>query len=258
MSEVLYSSGGGVGALVINRPDRRNALDSAVLALLRARLREAVDDPGVRVITLTGTGDRVFCAGADLKASAPRVDEPGRHFGRGDFHQLLLELYGCPKPTVALARGHVLAGGMGLVLACDLALACDDVHFSTPEVHVGMFPMMVMALLFRCVGRRTGIELLLLGERLSAREARDCGIVNRIFPRTSFEAAVAEYVAQLAAKSGEILRRGKAAMRAVEGLTLAEQLDHLEDALARLMATDDSREGIRAFVEKRAPLWKNS
>jgi enoyl-CoA hydratase/carnithine racemase len=251
MSEVLTSLQQGVARIVINRPHQRNALNSAVLLGLRRALRDASDRSDVRVITLTGEGDQVFCAGADLKASLAEGD----HFVPSDFRQLLLDIHRCPKPTVALARGHVMAGGLGLFLACDLSLACDDVHFSTPEIHVGMFPMMVLALLYRVAGRRKATEMIFLGERMSAAVARDCGIVNQVFPRETFDSAADAFVRRLAEKSGAILRLGKEAIGAVEDLPLPGALEYLESALARLMKTDDSREGIRAFLEKRKPRW---
>jgi enoyl-CoA hydratase/carnithine racemase len=258
MSEVRYEVASHVASLTIDRPLRRNALDAAVLVELRRLVAQAVADPDVRVITLTGAGDQVFCAGADLKASSSGEEGLGGRFGRGEFRALLLELVNCPKPTVALARGHVMAGGLGLLLACDLALAADDIHVSTPEVQVGMFPMMVLALLFRNVGRKKAAELILLGERISAAEARELGIVNRVFARGAFEESAHDFVTKLASRSGEILRRGKAAMREVEGLPLDQQLERLEKALELLMATADSQEGIRAFLEKRPPRWSHS
>src|SRR5262249_176734 len=183
MSEVLTSFEQGVARIAINRPQQRNALNSAVLAGLRSSLREATERSDIRVITLTGEGDQVFCAGADLKASL----KEGDHFGRSDFRRLLLDIHQCSKPTLPLARGHVMAGGLGLFLACDLSLACEDIHFSTPEIHVGMFPMMVLALLYRVVGRKKATEMLFLGERMSAAAARDCGIVNQVYPRVTFD-----------------------------------------------------------------------
>lgn len=258
MSEVLYEADRGVGRIVINRPEQRNALNPAVLAGMRSALRAAVEDAGVRVVTVTGAGDHVFCAGADLKASAaPQSGDDLPHFGRSDYKRLLLDLLGCPKPTVALARGHVMAGGMGILLSCDLALACEDVHFSTPEVRVGMFPMMVLALLTRHVGRKKATEMLFLGERLQAAEAARLGIVNHAYPRERFDAEAERFIASLAEKSLEILGMGKKAMAEVEDMTLFGSLDHLEAALAELMRGEDSKEGIRAFVEKRKPRWKH-
>ncbi len=253
MSDVLYSVEDGVASITINRPEQRNALNPAVLRGIREGLRNAVETRAARVITITGSGDKVFCAGADLKAALSNAE--GQGFGRGDFRQLLLEIYRCPKPTVALARGHVMAGGMGIVLACDLGLACDDIHFSTPEIHVGMFPMMVLALLYRHLGRKKATEMLFLGERIPAPEAVQLGIVNHVFPRKEFEEGAAAFVAKISEKSTAILRLGKEAITTIEDGGLGKSLEQLETALARVMATEDSKEGMRAFVEKRKPRW---
>jgi enoyl-CoA hydratase len=253
MSEVLYSVEHGVASITINRPEQRNALNPAVLGGIRDGLRDAVENRAARVVTITGSGDKVFCAGADLKAALSNTE--GQGFGRGDFRQLLLEIYRCPKPTVALARGHVMAGGMGIVLACDLGLACADIHFSTPEIHVGMFPMMVLALLYRHLGRKKATEMLFLGERIPAPEAMQLGIVNHVFPRKEFDEGAAAFVAKISEKSNAILRLGKEAITTIEDDGLGKSLEQLETALARVMATEDCKEGMRAFLEKRKPQW---
>jgi enoyl-CoA hydratase len=255
--EVRSSLVSGILSLTINRPDRRNALDQAVLTGLREAVRGAAGDRTVRVVTLTGAGDKVFCAGADLKSAlAGETDKEAFH--RSDYRTLLLEVLQCPKPTVALAKGHVMAGGLGLLLACDLALACDDVHFSTPEIHVGMFPMMVLALLYRHVGRKNACEMLLSGERIQAHEAREFGLVNHAYPRAQFDGEAGRLVQLLAEKSGSILRLGKEAIRHTVDRTLLEDLAYLETALGAVMACADSKEGMRAFVEKRKPEWQDA
>lgn len=258
MSEVLFSVERNVAWITINRPEQRNALNATVLRSLKQAFQDAEENRQVRVVTLTGAGEKVFCAGADLKTSLSQ--EPGTqapNFGRGDYRELLLAIRKCPKPSVALARGHVMAGGLGVFLACDLSLTCDDIHFSTPEIQVGMFPMMVLALLYRHVGRKKATEMLFLGEQISATTAKECGMVNQVYRRIEFNAAAEEFVGKLAAKSSSILRLGKEAIREVEDLAVPEALDYLEAALARVMATEDSKEGIRAFLEKRKPQWKD-
>jgi enoyl-CoA hydratase/carnithine racemase len=251
VSDVLCTVESGIARLTINRAESANALNLAVLDGLRIMLRSAADDPAVRVVALTGAGDRVFCAGADLKAP------DGSGFSSERYRELLLELRGCPKPTVALARGHVMAGGLGLLLACDLAFGCADIHVSTPEINVGMFPMMVLALLYRHVGRKKATEMLFLGERMKAREASDRGIFNAVFERGTFDDAAGARIAELARKSPAILRLGKGAILHVEDRLLAEDLEYLERELTRVMDTADSREGMRAFAEKRSPDWKD-
>ena len=254
MDEVLYSVENGIGGITINRPEKSNAMSPAVLARMRQAVAEAGKDRDVRVVTLTGAGTKMFCAGVDLKASLSAGSE-GQTFGRSDFRQLLIELAQCPKPTVALVRGHVMGGGVGIVLASDLCFACDDVHFSTPEIHVGMFPMMVMGLLYRNVGRKRATEMLLLGDRISAAEAAQSGLINRALPREQFEAAAADYIQKLAGKSSVILAMGKRAISGLLDKSLHDEEQYLESALVEVMTTDDSKEGIRAFVEKRKPSW---
>ncbi len=246
----------GVLTLTIRRPEQRNSLNQAVVQGLAAAFRQAAGNRAVRVIALTGAGDKVFCAGADLK-TALSGDRDGEGFARSAYRELLLEILHCPKPTVALARGHVLAGGMGILLACDLALACDDIHFSTPEIGVGMFPMMVLAFLYRHLGRKQATEMLFLGERVPAEAARNLGMVNQIYPRAQFDAKAGEFLNKLADKSGRILELGKKAIARVEDRMLLEDLEYLESALAEVMSTSDCREGIQAFIEKRKPQWKD-
>ena len=252
--EVLSLLEAGVLHITIQRPDQRNALNAEVFRGLRGALHVAAADPAVRVITLSGAGDRVFCAGADLK-SALNAPEGGTAFRPADYRALIQDILDCPKPTVALARGHVMAGGIGILLACDLALACDDIHFSTPEIHVGMYPMMVLSLLYRHVGRKRAAEMILLGERIPASTALDFGIINRAVPRDRFESEAGRIVRDLAGKSSAILRLGKEAVARVAGRGLQEDLEYLESALARVMACADSREGLKAFLEKRKPRW---
>jgi len=254
--EVHTSLDSGILALTIHRPGQRNALNHGVFEGLCSALREAAENRAVRVVTLTGAGDKVFCAGVDLK-SAIGEEAAGPAFSPSDYQKLLLEILHCPKPTVALARGHVVAGGLGILLACDLALACDDVYFSTPEILVGMFPMMLLALLYRHVGRKKSTEMLFLGEHIPAAAAMELGIVNHVYPRDRFATEAGRFVRNLSEKSSSILRLGKEAILHVEGKALREDLAYLESALARVMACADSKEGMRAFTEKRKPQWQD-
>jgi len=250
----LFSADAGVGRITINRPEKSNALNPEVLTQLRRILKEAAEDSGVRVITLTGAGEKVFCAGADLRASLA-AESRSEAFCRSDVRQLLLDIVECPKPTVVLARGHVMGGGLGIVLASDLCLACDDVYFSTPEIQVGLFPMMVLGLLYRNVGRKKATEMMFLGERIPAPRAQELGIINHAYGRDQFEAAADEFVYKLATKSSKILKMGKAAISRILDEKLPSEEKFLEAALGDVMATDDSKEGIRAFVERRPPRW---
>ena len=168
---------------------------------------------------------------------------------------MLLEIVQCPKPTVTLVRGHAMAGGVGIVLASDLCLACDDVRFSTPEIAIGMFPMMVMGLLYRNIGRKKATELMFLGESIPATEAQKLGMINHAYPRAEFDARSDGFIRKLAARNPAILRMGKEAIFRLLDQRLAGEERFLEARLAEVMATDDSKEGLRAFVEKRHPRW---
>jgi enoyl-CoA hydratase len=255
MDEVLLSVESGVARIIINRPEKRNALNHHIIRHFREALQQAAHDPKVRVVIITGAGDRAFCAGGDLRALLSG-SSGGRGFGRSDFRKLLLEIVQCPKPTIALVRGHVMGGGLGLVLACDLSLACDDAHFSTPEIQVGMFPMMVMGLLCRNVGRKRATEMMFLGERITAIQAMEYGIINHVYPRDRFEAEAGEMIRKLLGKSSTILQMGKKAISRLLDEKLEVEENYLESALAEVMATDDSKEGLRAFIERRPSKWK--
>jgi enoyl-CoA hydratase len=254
MKNILYSTEAGVGRIIINRPEKSNALNPEVLRQLRQIILGAAANPELRVLTITGSGDRIFCAGIDLKDSLA-AETGGDAFGRSDFRQLLLEIVRFPKPTVALARGHAMGGGLGIVLACDLCLACEDVYFSTPEIQVGMFPMMIFGLLHRHVGRKKAKEMMFLGEQVPAPGAMELGLINHAFPREQFDFRAEEFVHKLAEKSATILGMGKAAILHLLDANLHEEEIFLESALGQVMATEDSKEGIRAFVEKRKPHW---
>ncbi len=256
-AEVISTLESGILSVTVNRPERRNALNATVLKELGNVLRRTATDRAVRVVTFTGAGDKVFCAGADLKSTLAGETDP-EAFTAADYHSLLLQILNCTKPTVALARGHVLAGGLGILAACDFALACDDVHFSTPEILVGMFPMMVMALLCRQVGRRRAVEMAFLGERIPAATAMEYGIVNHVYARGQFEAEAGLFVRKLTEKSAAILRLGKQALLEIEGRSLERDLEYLQSALTKVMACADNKEGMRAFLEKRKPQWKDA
>ena len=161
-----------------------------------------------------------------------------------------------PKPTVCAADGHVLAGALGIALACDLIVASEQATFGTPEINVGAFPFMIMALIYRNVPRKRANELLLLGERWSAQEALAAGIVNRVVPAEEFDAAVAEWAGKLASKSPLIMRLGKEAMRRQLDMPLDDALDYLRAQLTLALSTEDIVEGVSAFFEKRDPVWK--
>ena len=246
----------GVGTIALDQPDTRNALSDELLGELIAALQAARDDDSVRCVVLTSTHDRVFSAGANLGGFAADVPLVHKHFGTERFPQLFRLLGELGKPSICAANGHVLAGALGIALACDLIIAREGARFGTPEINVGVFPFMIMALIYRNVGRKKTNELLLLGEQISAEEAHRIGIVNRVVAAEEFDGAVAEWAHKLAAKSPVMMRLGKDAMFRQQDMAFADAIDFLRAHLTIAFSTEDIQEGVKAFFEKREPEWK--
>jgi enoyl-CoA hydratase/carnithine racemase len=210
----------------------------------------------VRCVVLASSHEKTFSSGASLGgfgADAPLVD---KHFGSERFVGLFKLIGALGKPTVCAARGHVLAGALGIALACDLIVSSEKATFGTPEINVGAFPFMIMALIYRNVPRKKANELLLLGERWSAQEALAAGIVNKVVPTEDFDAAVSDWAEKLAGKSPVIMRLGKEAMRRQLDMPFDDALDYLRAQLTLALSTEDIVEGVTAFFEKRDPVWK--
>ncbi len=246
----------GVATIALDEPDTRNALSDQLLDELIAALEAARDDPDVRCVVLTSTHDRVFSAGANLGGFAADVPVVHKHFGTEKFPRLFRLLGELGKPSICAANGHVLAGALGIALACDLIIAREGARFGTPEINVGVFPFMIMALIYRNVPRKAANELLLLGEQISAEEAARIGIVNRVVPADEFDAVVREWARKLAAKSPVMMRLGKDAMFRQQDMALADALDFLRSQLTIAFSTEDIQEGVKAFFEKREPEWR--
>src|SRR3954462_4343623 len=248
-------AGTGVATITLDQPDTRNALSDAVLDDLLAAFAAARDDDAVRCVVLTSSHEKVFSAGGDLGGFAAQVPLAHKHRAIDRFPRLFELIGALGKPSLCAANGHVLAGALGLALACDLIVAREGVRFGTPEINVGVFPFMIMALIYRNVPRKRANELLLLGEQISAEEAREIGIVNRVVPAGEVDAFVTGWAAQLAAKSPVLMRMGKDAMFRQQDMAFEEALDYLRAQLAIAFATEDIQEGVKAFFEKRDPVW---
>jgi enoyl-CoA hydratase len=253
---VLYAVADGVATITLNDPATRNALSVELLGGLTAALERARDDTAVRCVVLASAHEKVFSSGANLGGFGAEVPLVHKHFGSEGFVGVFKLIGALGKPTLCAVRGHVLAGALGIALACDLILATEDATFGTPEINVGVFPFMIMALIYRNVPRKKANELLLLGERQSAREALAAGIVNKVVPAAEFDAAVAEWAARLASKSPVIMRLGKEAMRRQLDMPFEDALDYLRAQLSLALSTEDVVEGVTAFFEKREPQWK--
>ncbi len=253
---LLYDVSDGVATVTLNQPDTRNALSGELLGELIAAFESARDDDDVRCVVLTSSHETTFSSGANLAGFAADVPIIHRHFGTGRFPELFRLIGSLPKPTICAANGHVLAGALGIALACDLIIAKESATFGTPEINVGAFPFMIMALIYRNVPRKKTTELLLLGDRIEAQEAERIGIVNRVVGAEEFDGAVAEWATKLASKSPVIMRLGKEAMFRQQDMALEEALDYLRSQLSLAMTTEDIVEGVQAFFEKREPTWK--
>jgi len=253
--EVLYDVADGVATLTINRPERRNSMTQAVVQGLRALVARAGADDSVRVLVLSGQGDRAFCSGVDLSGG----DEGGflgDHAGRGELPGLFNDLWGLGKPTIARVRGFALAGGFGLALACDLVVAADDAVFGAPEVNVGLWPYVITVPLVRSMPPKLALELMMTGRRVGAEEARSIGFVNRVTSAGGLDAAVADLVRQLGAASPLVMKMGRDSFYSVWDLPAEAALRYLHAQLSLTTLTEDAREGMAAFNEKRPPVWK--
>jgi enoyl-CoA hydratase len=245
----------GVATIALDKPETRNALSDDVLDDLLAAFARARDDDAVRCVVLTSTHAKVFSAGGDLGQFASDAPLVHKHFAIERFVRLFTLIGELGKPSLCAANGHVLAGSLGLALACDLIVASEEARFGTPEINVGVFPFMIMALIYRNVGRKKTNELLLLGEQVSAAEAERIGLVNRVVAADEFDAAIADWATRLAAKSPLLMRLGKDAMFRQQDMAFVDALEYLRSQLSLAFATDDIQEGVQAFFEKREPVW---
>lgn len=250
---VLTFTAGHVLTITINRPDKRNAINAEVIAGIAAGWRAAEADPDIRVIVLTGAGDRAFCAGADLGRGQGAFQDFSKP--TTDYADLLRLTQNSTKPSIARVNGTCMAGGMGLLCMTDMAVAAAEAQFGLPEVKVGVFPMQVLSLLQRTVPRRLVAEWCLTGEPFTADEARAAGLVNHVVPAAELDAKVAWLAGRIADKSPAAIRRGKYAMRAIHAMSFDEAIAFTEGQIALTAATEDAKEGIAAFQEKRKPVW---
>jgi enoyl-CoA hydratase len=246
----------GVATVTLNQPETRNALSNEVLGELIAAFEAVRDDDAARCVVLTSSHDRVFSSGANLGGFAGDVPLIHKHFGSDRFVKLFRLIGELGKPSLCAANGHVLAGSLGIALACDLIIAKDGAEFGTPEINVGAFPFMIMALIYRNLPRKRTNEMLLLGERLSAAEAKEIGLVNRVVAPDEFQGAVDDWATKLASKSPLVMRLGKDAMFRQQDMAFMDALEYLHGLLSLTLSTEDIVEGVTAFFEKREPQWK--
>ncbi len=250
---VLHDKRGHAFWITINRPDKRNALNASVIAGIVDGFRRAHEDNDVRVIVLTGAGDKAFCAGADLQPGAGfafDLSQPNLAYA-----DMLRAAQNATKPTIARINGVCMAGGIGLLCMTDMAVAADNVIFGLPEVKVGVFPMQVLSLLQAIAPPRLVREWCFTGEPFSASEAKDAGLLNHVVPASDLDAKVEWLVGRLTDKSPTAIRRGKYAMRALASMSFDQGIAYTESQIALLAMTQDAKEGLAAFAEKRKPVW---
>ncbi len=252
--DVLTERRGKALWITINREARRNAINPGVIAGIHDAVLRAAADPSVRVMVLTGAGNKAFCAGADLtrgtKTFTLGLDEPMTDFGK-----LARFVRDCAIPMIARVNGDCVAGGMGLMSLCDLAVVADHARFGLPEARVGVFPMQVLVYLRRMLHARHINELCLTGELIDATRAKEIGIANYVVPAASLDEKVTQLVTKLCEMSPIALKRGKYAMAAMESMGFAEALAFAETSIAVASRTNDAEEGLAAFNERRKPRW---
>ena len=254
--EVLYETDGRVATITINRPDRRNAINPDVVRGISTALTQIQADDTVAVAVLTGAGDKAFCAGGDLGGMGS-TSKLSQHFVRAEVGELFEQMRACRVPIVARVNGHALAGGFGLMLACDLVIAADDAELGTPEINLGLWPFMISAVIKRDMPRKIALELMLTGRRMSAEEGARWGIVNRVVSKNELDVALTEMTEVLTSKSALIASLGKHSFYGIEDMSFDAALQHLAGMLTLTLESEDTIEGVTAFLQKRAPEWKN-
>jgi enoyl-CoA hydratase/carnithine racemase len=256
MSEdLLHEIRENVAFLTINRENRRNAISQEMVVGFLEALERGRHDPEVRALCLTAVGQKAFCSGADLAVTLAKEGED-RLAGARSYARLLKEMSHFPKPLVARVNGHCLAGGLGLMMSCDIIIARNDTFFSTPEINVGIFPMMIGALILRDLPRKKAMDMVLTGRRISAPEAEEMGLITRSVAPDRLDEAVNETLRLLTSRSPIAYQIGKQAFRAMDDMHFDEAVDALCEALGRVIATEDAMEGMAAFMEKRDPVFK--
>jgi enoyl-CoA hydratase/carnithine racemase len=223
---------------------------------LLAAFTWARNNGDVRVVVLTGAGDKAFCAGADLSSFNPDQTEVERHLERHRFIDLFILITELGKPIVGRINGHALAGGLGLASSCDINVASDNATFGTPEINVGVWAMMIQAVLMRNVGRKALLEMLMLGERFDAQRALELGLVNRVVSQAELDSAVDEVAGQLEQKSPIIMKLGRDAFYRTQDMDFRSALEYLQSQLSMVTLTEDTKEGVMAFFQKREPQFK--
>jgi enoyl-CoA hydratase len=256
LEQVLLTVDGHVASVMLNRPEQRNPLSGVMLRDLVAAFRWCKHEPEVRVAVLTGAGERAFCAGADLSGFDVEMSDLERHRGREVFVELFTLMAGLGKPIVGRINGHALAGGFGLACSCDLLVSTDTATFGTPEINVGIWPMMIQAILSRNLPRKVILEMEMLGDRWTATQLQAFGLINRVVTHDQLDSTVKEITEKLASKSPVAMRLGRTSFYRQQDMEFATALAYLHSQFTLVTMSEDSKEGVKAFFEKREPEFK--
>src|SRR5450756_1981500 len=256
LEQAVLSTDGHVATVMLNRPEQRNPLSGVMLRDLAASFRWCQGDQEVRVVVLTGAGDRAFCAGADLSSFEGGMTDLERHRSRDLFVELFALMAGLGKPIVGRINGHALAGGLGLACSCDLLVSTDTATFGTPEINVGIWPMMIQAILSRNLPRKVLLEMEMLGDRWTATQLQAFGLINRVVPHDQLDGAVKDITDKLVKKSPLAMRLGRDSFYRQQDMEFATALAYLHSQFTLVTQSEDSKEGIKAFFEKREPEFK--
>jgi len=256
LEQVMMSVEGHVATVTLNRPEQRNPLSATMLRDLATAFRWCQQEPDVRVVVLTGAGERVFCAGADLNSFDGGMTDLERHRSRDLFVDLFTLMESLGKPVVGRINGHALAGGIGLACACDLLVSTDTATFGTPEINVGIWPFMIQAILSRNIPRKVLLEMEMLGDRWTATQLQGLGVINRVVPHDQLDGAVKEITDKLVKKSPVVMRLGRDSFYRQQDMEFRAALYYLHSQFTLVTLTEDSKEGIKAFFERREPDFK--
>ncbi len=256
MPEVRFEKNDGVATLTIDRADRRNAITQAVVNQLRAGLMRASHDNDIRLVVLTGAGETVFCAGGDLGRETADAGTISRYNANHELMEFLNDLRLLNKPSIARVNGHALGAGLAILLACDLAVAVEDARLGCPELKVGVFPMLTAALLSRSTGPKKAFELMLTGQQITAVEAERMGLLNHAVARADLDIKLQELLSRVGDFSPVAVRLGREAFVRQTDMSLPDAYSYLLSQLTLNLQTEDAKEGVQAFLQKRKPEWK--
>ncbi|EFK08286.1 putative 3-hydroxybutyryl-CoA dehydratase [delta proteobacterium NaphS2] len=254
--DILYNSEDGIARVTLNNPEKMNRLSIETMQEVVAAVNEAKEDESVRVVVIQAAGDKAFCAGANLADFSGLSPVESRDVFRAfaDLSKVFVDL---GKPSIAAVNGLALAGGFGLAIYPDITIASDRAKFGLPEINVGIWSCMVSASLPRIVGRKKALELLATGEMIDAREAERIGLVNKVVPHEELEDTVRNLALTLSNKSPAVMRLGRDSYYTMLDMNFDQAVEYMLDVLALVMSTEDHKEGLSAFSEKRKPVWRN-